>query len=194
MLTMSDDTYLEGRCLIAMPTMGDPRFERTVIYLCAHSEDGAMGIVVNKPLEDFSFAELMEQMEIEGCESDQTIRIQFGGPVETGRGFVLHSDDYLHDGTLQIAGGVALTATIDVLRAMATGTGPKNSILALGYAGWAPGQLDAEIQANGWLLCDADHDLLFEADLDNKWHHALTKIGIDPALLSTDIGDMGRPN
>jgi len=191
---MSDDIYLEGQCLIAMPTMGDPRFERTVIYLCAHSEDGAMGIVVNKPLEDFSFSELLEQMEIDGCDSNEQVRIQFGGPVETGRGFVLHSDDYMHDGTLHIGGGVALTATIDVLKAMATGTGPRNSILALGYAGWAPGQLDAEIQANGWLTCAADHDLLFAKNLEGKWHQALTKIGIDPALLSTDIGDMGKPN
>ncbi len=191
---MADDAYLEGRCLIAMPTIGDPRFERALIYMCAHSADGAMGLVVNKPLDDFSFAELLEQMGVEERGATDRIRLHFGGPVETGRGFVLHSDDYMHDGTLRIAGGVALTATIDVLKAMASGAGPHASILALGYAGWAPGQLDAELRANGWLTCDADHDLLFGVDLNGKWRKALTRIGIDPAMLSTDVGETGRPN
>ncbi|MBC6440958.1 MAG: YqgE/AlgH family protein [Rhodospirillales bacterium] len=191
---MADDGYLEGRCLIAMPTIGDPRFDRTLIYMCAHSADGAMGLVVNKPLEDFSFAALLGQMGIEVRSTADAIRLHFGGPVETGRGFVLHSDDYMHDGTLQIATGVALTATIDVLKAMACGDGPQSSILALGYAGWAPGQLDTEIQANGWLTCEADPELLFGGNVDDKWQQALSSIGIDPALLSTDASDMGRPN
>ena len=191
---MVDDAYLEGRCLIAMPTIGDPRFERSVIYMCAHSAEGAMGLVVNKPLDDFSFTELLEQMGVEERGSEDRIRLHFGGPVETGRGFVLHSDDYRRDGTLRIAGGVALTATIDVLKAMASGSGPRASLLALGYAGWAPGQLDAEIRANGWLTCDADRDLLFGRDLDGKWREALTRIGIDPALLATDVGGAGKPN
>ena len=190
---MADDRYLEGRFLIAMPTMGDPRFERTVIYMCAHSGEGAMGLVVNKPLDDLSFADLLQQMGIEE-RGTGTIRLHFGGPVETGRGFVLHSDDYMNDGSLRIAGGIALTATVDVLRAMASGGGPQSSILALGYAGWAPGQLDAEIQANGWLTCEGDRELLFDHDLGGKWHKALTRIGIDPALLSTAADGSGRPN
>jgi putative transcriptional regulator len=191
---MVDETYLEGRCLIAMPTIGDPRFDRSLIYLCAHSSDGAMGLVINKPLDDLSFEDMLEQLGITGGNTGEAIRMHFGGPVETGRGFVLHSDDYQHDGTLTITGGIALTATVDVLRAMASGGGPRRSLLALGYAGWAPGQLDAEIQANGWLTCDADEDLLFGNNLDGKWHKALSKIGIDPALLSTDIGGSGKPN
>jgi len=189
-----DDTYLEGRCLIAMPTIGDPRFDRTLIYLCAHSAEGAMGLVVNKSLDDLSFGDMLEQLGIEREGGENAIRVHFGGPVETGRGFVLHSDDYRHDGTLSIGGGVALTATVDVLRAIASGSGPRRSLLALGYAGWAPGQLDAEIQANGWLTCDADEELLFGSDLDAKWRRALAKIGIDPALLTTDIGMSGKPN
>jgi putative transcriptional regulator len=189
-----DDIYLEGRCLIAMPTIGDPRFDRTLIYLCAHSAEGAMGLVVNKPLDDLSFGDMLEQLGIEREGGEIAIRVHFGGPVETGRGFVLHSDDYRHDGTLTIGGGVALTATVDVLRAIAGGGGPRRSLLALGYAGWAPGQLDAEIQANGWLTCDADEELLFGSDLDAKWRRALAKIGIDPALLTTDIGMSGKPN
>ena len=191
---MHETSYLEGHCLIAMPTIGDPRFDRTLIYLCAHSSDGAMGLVVNKPLDDLSFGDMLEQLGIETAEPHEQIRLHFGGPVETGRGFVLHSDDYQHDGTLTIGGGVALTATVDVLRAIAGGGGPRRSLLALGYAGWAPGQLDAEIQANGWLTCAADEDLLFGSNLDRKWHRALGKIGIDPALLSTDIGYSGKPN
>ncbi len=191
---MLDDSYLEGHCLIAMPTIGDPRFDRTLIYLCAHSSDGAMGLVVNKPLDDLSFGDMLEQLGIERHGADDAIRLHFGGPVETGRGFVLHSDDYQHDGTLAIAGGIALTATVDVLKAIAGGGGPRRSLLALGYAGWAPGQLDAEIQANGWLTCDADEDLLFGRNLDGKWRNALARIGIDPALLSTDTGFSGKPN
>jgi putative transcriptional regulator len=143
---MADDAYLEGHCLIAMPTIGDPRFDRTLIYMCAHSADGAMGLVVNKPLDDLSFDDLLEQLGIDEQGAHEPIQLHFGGPVETGRGFVLHSDDYNHEGTLNIGGGVSLTATVDVLRAMATGEGPRDRILALGYAGWAPGQLDLEIQ------------------------------------------------
>jgi len=186
--------YLEGRCLIAMPTMGDERFVRTLVYMCAHNEDGAMGLVVNKPLEDLSFVDLLIQLGIDQGPAAEHIRLHFGGPVETGRGFVLHSDDYSNDGTLPIAEGVSLTATVDVLRAMANGSGPRKSLLALGYAGWAPGQLDAEIQHNGWLTCDADEELIFGTDLASKWNKALGKIGIDPVMLSTDTGQSGKPN
>ncbi|MGY8997776.1 MAG: YqgE/AlgH family protein [Alphaproteobacteria bacterium] len=191
---MADDAYLEGHCLIAMPTIGDPRFDRTLIYMCAHSADGAMGLVVNKPLDDLSFDDLLEQLGIDEQGAHEPIQLHFGGPVETGRGFVLHSDDYNHEGTLNIGGGVSLTATVDVLRAMATGEGPRDRILALGYAGWAPGQLDLEIQSNGWLTCQADADLLFGGKLDDKWRQALGRIGIDPAMLATDVSESGKPN
>jgi len=186
--------YLEGHCLIAMPTMGDERFARTLVYMCAHNEDGAMGLVVNKPLEHLSFTDLLTQLGIDQGPAAQRIRLHFGGPVETGRGFVLHSDDYSNDGTLPIAEGVSLTATVDVLRAMAQGSGPRRSLLALGYAGWAPGQLDAEIQHNGWLTCAADEELIFGTDLASKWNRALHKIGIDPVMLSSDTGQSGKPN
>ncbi len=191
---MDNHNRLEGRCLIAMPTIGDPRFDRSVIYMCAHSDQGAMGLVVNKPLDEVSLGDVVQQLGIEPGEGGRSIRVHFGGPVETGRGFVLHTDDYVRDGTLQIAGGIALTATVEVLKAMVDGAGPESSLLALGYAGWAPGQLDAEIQHNGWLVCDADRNLVFDGDLDNKWRQALTRLGIDPAMLSTDVGGAGKPN
>ncbi len=186
--------YLEGHCLIAMPTMGDERFARTLVYMCAHNEDGAMGLVVNKPLDDLSFCDLLTQLGIDQGPAADAIRLHFGGPVETGRGFVLHSDDYSNDGTLPIAEGVSLTATVDVLRAMSQGAGPRRSLLALGYAGWAPGQLDAEIQGNGWLTCEADEDLIFGQNLSAKWNKALGKIGIDPGMLTSDPGVSGKPN
>ena len=141
--------YLEGQLLVAMPTMADPRFAHTVIYMCAHSEDGAMGLVVNKLLESLSFSDLLEQLEIEPAQESKPIPVHFGGPVEAARGFVLHSTDYTHEATMQVDDGFSLTATIDVLKAMAEGRGPRLSMLALGYAGWAPGQLDREIQENG---------------------------------------------
>ena len=191
-----NDSYLEGQMLIAMPTMGDPRFERTLIYLCAHSEDGAMGLVINKRASNITFPELLKQLSIQiSPESGvlgadvETLPVLFGGPVETGRGFVLHSQDYYSDeSTLPVADDVGLTSTIDILRAIACGTGPTHALLALGYSGWAPGQLEAEIQANGWLHCEADADLLFAAGLDDKYEKALAKLGVDLSLLSGDAG------
>ena len=180
--------YLEGQLLIAMPTMGDPRFERTVIYLCAHSAQGAMGLVVNKLATQITFRELLEQLSIETPEVRRDMRVHFGGPVETGRGFVLHSNDYQQDSTLMVGDAVGLTATVDILRAIAEGAGPQQGLLALGYAGWAPGQLDSEIQANGWLNAPADPELLFDGELDTKWERALNKVGVDVSFLSTDAG------
>jgi len=176
---------LEGRLLIAMPGMGDPRFDRTLIYLCAHSEDGAMGLVVNKTADNLTFDELLAQLKIPLAPNLNTIRVHYGGPVEMGRGFVLHSADFgAEDSTLQVSDDVCLTATVDILRAMAKGEGPRRSMLALGYAGWAPGQLEDELQRNGWLYCDADDTLLFGEDDKEKWNAALRKIGVDPAMLS----------
>ncbi len=180
--------YLEGQLLIAMPQMTDSRFERTVIYLCAHSAAGAMGLVINRAIDHITFPDLLEQLGIETPTVKQQIMVQFGGPVESGRGFVLHSADYIQDSTLVVNDDVALTATVDVLKAMAAGDGPRRSLLALGYAGWAPGQLDAEIQANGWLHSSADEELIFGLDLDEKWSRAMAKAGVDISLLSSEAG------
>ena len=188
--------YLDGQLLVAMPAMSDPRFSRSVIYLCAHSADGAMGIIVNQRAPHISFSELLEQLNIvpaeERIDASQALGgmpVHVGGPVETGRGFVLHSADYYaEDSTLPIDEGVCLTATIDILRAIADGQGPHQALLALGYAGWAPGQLENEIQSNGWLHCPADAGLIFDQDVENKYTRALSKIGIDPSRLVNDSG------
>ena len=180
--------YLEGQLLVAMPTMGDPRFARSVIYMCAHSDEGAMGLVVNKLLESLSFTDLLKQLDIEAESVDQRIRVHFGGPVESARGFVLHSTDYTHEATMRVDDEFALTATVDVLKAMAEGKGPRRSMLALGYAGWAPGQLDREIQENGWLNVPADEELVFDETQDGKWERAVGRLGIDPGNLSGVAG------
>ncbi|PWR21482.1 YqgE/AlgH family protein [Zavarzinia aquatilis] len=186
--TESATESLEGKLLVAMPTMGDPRFERTVIYMCAHSPEGAMGLVINKPAEHISFPELLTQLGIEAETEIAPIRVLSGGPVEAARGFVLHSDDYNRATSMDVGDHVALTATVDILKAIATGTGPRRCLFALGYAGWGPGQLDAEIQANGWLHVDADPDILFSADLDSKWTRAIAKLGFEVAQLSGAAG------
>jgi putative transcriptional regulator len=182
------ESTLTGQLLVAMPQMADPRFTRTVIYLCAHSADGAMGLVVNRLIDSLTFPSLLEQLGLEAEDAMADMPVHFGGPVESSRGFVLHSADYLQDSTLVIDDAIALTATIDVLRAIASGGGPRRRVLALGYAGWAPGQLDAEIQANGWMLVPADSDLVFGIDNGGKWQRALAKIGIDLSLLSSEAG------
>ena len=187
--------YLDGQLLIAMPSMSDKRFARSVIYVCAHSEEGAMGLIVNQRAPHISFAELLGQLSIDGNGGQGRqaglvdVDVHVGGPVETGRGFVLHSSDYFAaDSTLPIDGEVSLTATVDILKAIAGGKGPSRAMLALGYAGWRPGQLEDEIQANGWLHCPSDLDLLFDRDLDQKYERALSKIGIDPSHLVSDAG------
>jgi|TARA_B100000959_G_scaffold38168_2_gene36986 putative transcriptional regulator len=184
----AEDGYMTGQLLIAMPTMSDPRFERTVIYMCAHSADGAMGLVVNKQADEIDFPELLNQLEIETEGVKDPIPVLVGGPVETGRGFVLHSLDYRQDSTLEVSDEVGLTATVDILRSIAEGEGPAHSLLTLGYAGWSAGQLDDEIQANGWLNVTADVSLLFDGALGEKWDRAVRKVGIDPSFLSADAG------
>jgi putative transcriptional regulator len=171
-----------------MPQMQDPRFARSVILLCYHNEEGAMGLVVNKPLESLTFPKLLEQLDIGADGLKAPPRVHFGGPVEEARGFVLHSADYVEDGTMIIGESLALTATLDILRAIGRGAGPRRSLLALGYAGWGPQQLDAEIQANGWLNVAADEEIVFDANVDNKWMRALAKLGVDPFALSGDAG------
>jgi len=182
------DGYLTGKCLVAMPGMSDPRFVRSVIYLCAHTAEGAMGLVINRAIPDFSFPELLTQLSIPSTPLCDQITVQFGGPVESQRGFVLHSADYVHDGTLVVDECVALTATLEVLRDIADGTGPRHTLMALGYAGWSPGQLDDELRRNVWLTVDSDPDLVFVGDLDGKYERALRRLGIDPALLCSEGG------
>jgi putative transcriptional regulator len=180
--------FLTGQLLVAMPQMRDSRFARTVIYMCAHSAEGAMGLVVNRRVGSVSFSDLLNQLGIGPNRRNDEIFIHFGGPVEQGRGFVLHSSDYQQESTLRVDANVALTATLDILKDIAAGGGPRRSLLALGYAGWGPGQLDAEIQANGWLSVPADENLVFDHDLEHKWERAIGKIGIDPSMLSGDAG------
>ena len=182
--------YLTGQLLIAMPAMRDPRFTRTVIYVCAHNEEGAMGIVVNRLIGSISFQDLMEQLELDPDRIPEARMpsIHFGGPVETGRGFVLHTTDYLVPDSMQLSESLALTATVDILRDISEGAGPDRRLLALGYAGWGPGQLDDELQDNAWLSVDSDPEILFDKVLDDKWDRALAKIGISPSLLSTEAG------
>lgn len=179
---------IEGQMLIAVPHMEDPRFHHSLIYVCSHSLNGAVGLVVNKVLEDMPFTDLLEQLEIEPRQPADAIRVHFGGPVEPGRGFVLHTSDYTVDGTTEVAGGMALTATTDILRDIAQGSGPAHSLLALGYSGWGPGQLDREIQDNGWLVVHADTELLFGPDVDGKWQRAMAKLGVEPGALSPEVG------
>ena len=191
-----DRSFLDGQFLVAMPGMQDERFMRSVIYLCAHSEEGAMGIVVNQAVPQIRFADLLVQLDIipEGPEIRlprvaSRMIVQRGGPVETGRGFVLHSADYfVENSTLPIDDNVCLTATLDVLKAIAAGSGPESAMLALGYAGWGAGQLEQEIQANGWLSLKGDEELIFDPDLEGKYGRALALIGVDPAMLSDEAG------
>ena len=172
-----------------MPGMGDPRFARSVVYICSHSDEGAMGLVVNRRAEGVTYAELMEQLSIELGPESQRSAVHYGGPVEMGRGFVLHSSDFhVEDSTLRVAPGISLTATLDVLRAMAAGCGPERRMVALGYSGWGPNQLEEEMQRNGWLSCDADEEILFSDRDAAKWEMALGKLGVDPSVLSATGG------
>lgn len=186
---VSDPSFLDGKLLVAMPSMGDPRFERAVIFLCAHSADGAMGLIVNKPTPELSFKDLLKQLDLRTEGADGAVDVFFGGPVEHARGFVLHTADYeTSDSTLRVQGRFGMTATIDILCDIAAGTGPQKALLALGYSGWGPGQLEGEIQRNGWLTCDADAAIIFDLPPASKWQAALERNGIDPRLLSSAGG------
>ncbi len=187
-INLDDPAYLAGHLLVAMPNMPDDRFSKTVIYMCAHNAEGAMGLVVNKPLETLSFPDLLEQLDIIPSGMHEPINVHFGGPVESGRGVVLHTPDYVQEATMVVNDDIALTATVDILQAIAEGSGPQKSLLALGYAGWGPGQLDSEIKANGWLHVEADPQLVFGGGMDDKWEQAMLKIGIDPRMLSDKAG------
>jgi len=180
---------LSGKLLIAMPGMGDPRFDKSVIFMCAHSDEGAMGLIVNKPAPDLAFGDLLEQLGIEAGPNPIRLPVHVGGPVEHGRGFVLHSADYGREGaTLDVNGAFGMTATLEILEDMAQGRGPRSALLALGYAGWGPGQIESEIKRNGWLTCDATEDIVFDTEDGGKWSAALKVLGVDALLLSSSAG------
>ncbi len=196
-------TYLDGQLLLAMPSMTDPRFDRSVIYICSHTEEGAMGIVVNSRAANIDFSGLLDQLSVtygseqqsseifssRVVEAEEEVILHAGGPVEIGRGFILHTADYVQESTMVISETVALTATIDILAAIAQGTGPENYIVALGYTGWGEGQLEQEINRNSWLNIEADEELLFRTDLDLKWARAMAKLGVDITMLSMNAGN-----
>lgn len=178
-----------GKLLIAMPGMSDPRFEKSVVYICAHSDDGAMGLIINKPMPDVTLADLLKQLSIEDAQGSTTVPVYFGGPVEIGRGFVLHSAEYQSDdNTLGVDAQFAMTATRDILTDIAAGLGPVTTLLALGYAGWGAGQLEGEIQQNGWLSCDATPEVVFDVPAGEKWLAALKLLGVDALMLSATAG------
>ncbi|MEP5153543.1 YqgE/AlgH family protein [Planktotalea sp.] len=184
---LGDD--LTGKCLIAMPDMGDPRFSGSVVFLCAYSPEGAMGLIVNKRVDGVHLTDLLDQLSIPKGDTQDSFPIYYGGPVENGRGFVLHSLDYHSDlSTMKVADTFAMTATIDVLEDIGAGRGPQNALVLLGYAGWGPGQLEAEIASNGWLIGDVSSDVIFEAADSDKWPKALEAMGVNPAILSSSGG------
>ena len=181
--------FLGGRLLIATPAMGDPRFDRTVILMCDHAPDQAFGIVINKPLSKPRLPELLEQLELSGAGRVADAAVLGGGPVETSRGFVIHSADYFEDGSsIRVTPDMNVTPTKGVLEAMASDAPPARAKLALGYAGWGPGQLDRELLDNAWLVCPITDKLVFETDADKVWTQALAGIGIRPEMLSAIAG------
>jgi putative transcriptional regulator len=179
---------LTGQILVAMPALVDPNFSQTVILICAHSPEGAMGIVLNRPLERPSFEGLLQQLEIAPVPPQREIRLCAGGPVENVRGFVVHTTDWMAEGTLRVDEGLGLTTSLDILKAVAQGQGPRECLLALGYAGWGPGQLEVEFGQNSWLSVPADEALVFEGENDTRWRRAMQKLHVDPALLSSTAG------
>jgi putative transcriptional regulator len=188
LMATESDTSLEGQLLLALPGIGDPRFERTVIYMCQHSADSAMGLVINRAMPRLHLGDLLEQLKIpvEGPVAKKPVLA--GGPVETGRGFVLHTADYQQDSTLQISEDVSLTATVDILKQIAGSKGPERALVALGYAGWGPGQLDTELTRHGWLTAPASMKVIFDTPLDQKWTGALATLGIDVSMLANETG------
>jgi putative transcriptional regulator len=183
------DGFLTGKLLIAMPGMSDLRFEKAVIFMCSHSAEGALGLIVNKPIDGLPFRELMSKMDIPVTDATPRASVMFGGPVETDRGYVLHSNERANSpATLPVTSQIALTPTIDILRAIARGDGPRQFLFALGYAGWGPGQIENEIAANGWIHCDADDAIVFQNDVLSKWELALAKLGANLSGLSSDVG------
>jgi len=185
---VTSSNFLAGKLLLAMPNMTDSRFDRSVIYLCSHDESGAMGLIINQDMEELEFGSLLDQLEIASDETLPEVLVHNGGPVEPGRGFVLHSADYVQDSTLIVSEKLALTATIDVLTSIANDRGPLHSLLALGYAGWGSGQLEQEIRNNAWLTSEADDEIIFYTELEQKWSRAMAMLGVNVSMLSTESG------
>lgn len=182
------EEYLAGRLLLAMPQMGDPRFHKAVIFMCAHDENGAMGLVINHVVPGLDMRQLLRQMNIDMAADTGISPVMSGGPVEAGRGFILHSSEFVQKDTVKICDGFSVTGTVDALRAIAAGEGPDDMLFILGYAGWGAGQLDQEIRQNAWLVADPDHELIFNPAMDEKWDRAIGKLGINPAMLSDSAG------
>ena len=192
---MSDtnkEGYLTGKLLLAMPSMTDPRFHRSVIYMCNHDASGAMGLVVNHMVKDLGFADILKELplksEITIDPASLSIPVMVGGPVDSGRGFLLHSSDFHEQQTINVDDDFSVTATLDIIRAIAKGEGPDEKLFILGYAGWTAGQLEEELQHNAWLVTDADPELIFDVSHEEKWAQAVGKLGFDPAMLSGDAG------
>lgn len=185
---MTIHNTFEGQLLLAMPGMADSRFDRSVIYLCSHDESGAMGLVINHEFRSLDFEQLLEQLDIEADDTPPDVIVHGGGPVEPGRGFVLHTADYVQESTLIVSETIALTATVDILSAIAAGRGPKDHVIALGYAGWGAGQLEQEIQNNAWLTAEGDEEIVFHTELEQKWPRAMAMLGIDASMLSAEAG------
>lgn len=179
---------LTGQLLISMPTQEDERFEKSVIYMCAHSKDGAMGIIINKKIDYDLYPDLLQQLGIDNPLIGKKLYIRYGGPVESGRGFVLHSDEFIRKETLTIDKGIALTSTSEFFDDLSKGNGPKNSILALGYAGWGPGQIESELISNSWMTLRTDSNFIFDESVSNKWNDAYNLLGVDPNKLSQFSG------
>ena len=184
----SFEGYMTGQLLIAMPAMLDSRFSQTVIYVCVHSSEGAMGLVINRLVNELTFSQFLRQLDVNSTYIGQEMKIHSGGPVESEHGFILHSAEYTQEETIIVDDNICLTATINILRDIANGKGPQRSLLALGYTGWGPGQLDNELKQNAWLQVSADTALVFGRDIENKWNSAISKLGIDPLLLSGEAG------
>lgn len=185
---MDDDAYLTGQLLIAMPALSDENFAQSVIFVCAHSSEGAMGLVLNRPLRTPTFESLLKQLDVQPSPPARRIQLCHGGPVDGARGFVLHTADWTGDGSLRVDDRMALTASLDILQAIAAGEGPDQGLLALGYASWGAGQLDSEIQQNAWLSAPAGLDLVFDREHETKWRRALASLRVDPLLLSAAAG------
>ena len=180
--------YLTGRLLASMPHMQDSRFYKSLIFICSHDEKGAMGLVINQHVENLTMQDLLLQMGLSFNSAWASCPVYAGGPVEGGRGFVLHTPDYENANTLLIKNRFALTSTVDILSTIGQGEGPRKLILALGYAGWGAGQLDAEIQSNGWLHLEADEELVFNTAPLQKWHKAIERLGVQELMLSPELG------
>lgn len=185
---IEESSRLSGQMLIAAPSMLDPRFAGTVVYLCSHGPDGAMGLIINRIYGNLDFKGLLSQLNLTLAAGARELPIHFGGPVEPARGFVLHTTDVRFDGSMIVDEKIALTATVDIMRALSEGSGPAKVLLALGYAGWGAGQLEAELQTNGWLISPPDESIIFADNTETSWERALKKIGVSPIMLSTDVG------